>query len=480
MTPQPVINKIDADAIKSEFSNNSTGEAKIAHDSVLRQIIEHCTEPIDFYAEAAVGKGGKLALKHFVVLTVRVILMIAKAINCGLCRSNGTIFTFNGEFWNQIDGGDLKIFLSAAAKKLGVDDVTADYHSFAEELYKQFLTVAHLPKAAWIGKKVLINLQNGTFEIKRGIGKLRDFSRADFLTHQLGFGYDKTAVCPKWRAFLDEVLPDRASQDLLAEYVAYVFARHLKLEKTLILFGNGANGKSVVFEVINALLGSANVSNYSLESLGDQYYRAMIAHKLLNYSSENSTRLQSEKFKQLTSGEPIEARLPYGQPMTITNYARLAFNTNELPRDVEHTEAYFRRFLIIPFDVTIPEERRNPNLPSEIIETELSGVFNWVLDGLSRLLKANRFSECEASHKAVDNYRRESDSVALFIDENSYVKSTSNYESLKDFYPIYKTFCLDNGMRPVHSRNLIKRLEGLGFETYKMAFGKIIYIQVGA
>ncbi len=81
------------------------------------------------------------------------------------------------------------------------------------------------------------------------------------------------------------------------------------------------------------ILGKENISNYSLESLGDQYYRAMLANKLLNYSSEISNRLQAEKFKQLTSGEPIEARLPYGQPMTLTNYAKLAFNTNELPKD---------------------------------------------------------------------------------------------------------------------------------------------------
>jgi putative DNA primase/helicase len=261
----------------------------------------------------------------------------------------------------------------------------------------------------------------------------------------------------------------------LAEYIAYIFTT-LKLEKTLILFGTGANGKSVFFEVIYALLGKENISNYSLESLGDQYYRAMLANKLLNYSSEISNRLQAEKFKQLTSGEPIEARLPYGQPMTLTNYAKLAFNTNELPKDVEHTEAFFRRFLIIPFDVTIPEHKRNPNLANEIIEMELPGVFNWILEGLNRLLQQGKFSKCDAAQKAVEAYRTESDSVAMFIDEYGYQKSIEDFESLADLYPGYKNFCLDNGFRPVHSRNLAKRLQALGFEASKKAFGKIIYL----
>jgi putative DNA primase/helicase len=231
--------------------------------------------------------------------------------------------------------------------------------------------------------------------------------------------------------------------------------------------------------VINALLGKENISNYSLESLADQYYRAMLANKLLNYSSEISNRLKAEKFKQLSSGEPIEARLPYGQPMTLTNYAKLAFNTNELPKDVEHTEAFFRRFLIILFDVTIAEEKRNPNLANEIIESELSGVFNWILEGLNRLLQQGKFSRCDASEKAVEAYRTESDSVAMFIDENGYQKSVGDFESLKDLYSSYKNFCLDNGFRPVHSRNLIKRLEALGFAIDKRNFGKIIYLARG-
>ena len=69
--------------------------------------------------------------------------------------------------------------------------------------------------------------------------------------------------------------------------------------------------------------------------------------------------------------------------------ARLIFNCNELPRGNEFTDAYFRRFLIVPFDVTIPPEEQIKDLHSQIIENKLAGVFNWVLRGLARLLKQN-------------------------------------------------------------------------------------------
>jgi putative DNA primase/helicase len=86
-----------------------------------------------------------------------------------------------------------------------------------------------------------------------------------------------------------------------------------------------------------------------------------------------------------------------GNHFILKQYAKLIFNCNELPKDVEHTNAYFRRFLIIPFDVTIPPHEQDKNLHTKIIENELSGVFNWVLEGLNRLLEQKRFSECEGS-----------------------------------------------------------------------------------
>ena len=122
------------------------------------------------------------------------------------------------------------------------------------------------------------------------------------------------------------------------------------------LYGGGANGKSVFFEIVTALLGKDNVSNYSLSSLTNvnSYTRAKIEGYLLNYATEINGKLDADIFKQLVSGEAVDARLPYGQPFIMYDYAKLVFNCNQLPKDVEHTDAFYRRFLIIEFDVTIP------------------------------------------------------------------------------------------------------------------------------
>lgn len=162
--------------------------------------------------------------------------------------------------------------------------------------------------------------------------------------------------------------------------------------------------------------------------------------------------------------------------MTLTNYARLAFNCNELPKNVEHSEAFFRRFLILPFDVTIPENKRNPNLAKEIIQTELSGVFNWILEGLKRLLKHNRFSPCEAAAKMVETFRRESDSVAMFLADEGY-QTSENYLQVKTIYQTYRAYCLDNGYKPLGRNNFSKRLEVNKVIVQRLNVGLVAYIQ---
>lgn len=466
---------IGADAIRAEAETFFKSNGKLEHAKVLQEILDNLQE-VDFRAIAKVEDKETISQKIQIVLTVQEVLRVARELNCGLCRNQDFVYAYNGEFWQKLETSELENFLGEAANKAGVNWITAKYHRLKKELLSQFITDAYLPKPERHSETVLINLQNGTFEISGKNLSKREFRASDFLTYQLPFDYDAAAVCPKRQSFLTEVLPDESKQAVLAEYIGYVFARNLKLEKTLILYGTGRNGKSVVFDVINGLLGDENVSNYSLESLSDQFYRAKIADKLLNYSSEISNRLQAEKFKQLTSGEPVEARLPYGQPMTLTNYARLAFNCNDLPRDVEHSDAFFERFLILAFDVWIPPKSRSPNLAKEIIKTELSGVFNWILDGLKRLLEQNGFSSCRAADKILETFRRESDSVAMFLDDEEYSQS-QNYSVVKTVYQNYRTYCFDNGYKPLGRNNFSKRLEVNKVVVQKLTVGLVAYIQ---
>lgn len=420
----------------------------------------------------------RLTKNHYLVLCIEQLLKIAIANKWGLCKKNGFIYLYNGSYWNEIDKERFQFFLGNVALQMGVEKFKAKIHTFKEDLFKQFMAESYLPTPKGKLNSILINLLNGTFEItptKRG---LRNFEQKDFITHQLPFEYDPEATAPLFQKYLDEVLPDPDKQRIFAEYCGYIFIKPsvLKLEKMLILFGTGANGKSVFFEILNALLGTENISNYSLQSLTNDngYFRAKIGNKLVNYASEINGKLETDIFKQMASGEPIEARLPYGDPFILTEYAKLIFNCNELPKDVEHTNAYFRRFLIIGFDVTIPEAKQDKQLPNKIIQNELSGVFNWILQGLDRVMEQKNFSKCEAVDNARTDYEMQSDSVQLFITEMEYKTSNTVYILISELYVRYKNFCNEDGYRAVGKSNFIKRLNHYKIFVKRINVGNVV------
>ena len=421
----------------------------------------------------------KVQNKHYIVIVIDEVLRISDQKKLNICLHNSSTYLYNGKNWENVEEQKMRSFLGKCAQKMKVPKFEARYFDFADKLHKQFIATAYLPKPKADKEKVLINFQNGTLEITTKGYILREHRPEDFLTYVLPFAYDPKATAPTFENYLNDVM-EADKQQVISEYFGYLFLKNgiLKLEKVLLLYGTGANGKSVMFEVLNALLGAENVANFGLPSLTNDngYYRAKIADKLVNYASEISGNLEVSAFKLLASGEPIEARLPYGEPFTLRNYAKLVFNTNELPKTVEHTNAFFRRFIIIHFAKTIPTEKQDKNLHNKIIDSELSGVFNWVLSGLTRLIKQGNFTDSESVSKAVSDYRTESDPVQLFLNEFGY-SSGSTPKPLKELYASFRDFCYDNGFKTPSNRTFSDRLKNLGFDMDKRNYGLAIYLK---
>jgi putative DNA primase/helicase len=447
----------------------------------ISEILQHTIKNIgvkDFRKEADLTEEDKtLQRKHYLILVVQFLNEKAKELNLDIIFKDGKIYMYNSEYWEVVKENEFNFFLGEIALKMGVDKFDAKFFKFKEDLYKQFISESNFKYIKPDYQATLVNLKNGTFEISEGTPKLRNFQKEDFLTYQLPFSYDENAKPVQFLEFLNEVLPEKELQDILAEYIGSIFIRNevLKFEKALFLYGTGSNGKSVVFDIISALLGNQNFSSYSLESLTkDKDSRAMISDKLLNYSSEMSTNLESDIFKKLVSREPIDARLLYKSSFIMEDYARLMFNCNELPNDIEHTNAFFRRFLIIPFRVTIKEEDQDRQLSQKILKSELPGVFNWMLEGMSRLLTNKAFTPSSLVENEVRKFRRESDSVLCYIDENDYVKSVEDYTTLQVMYDEYKMYCIQNGNKPCANKKFSARLRN-EFEMTRKNFGQVVF-----
>jgi putative DNA primase/helicase len=448
-------------------------EVKGSHYEILNGLLNEIT-PINVREFLSIPDDVQIAQKHVLVATIQHLLEVAEKNKWNLAKVYDYVYLYNGAYWQQLHREDMKSFLGRAAVKMGFPEYDVLHYEFKDKLLKQFLSDSYLPAPPPEPDKVLINLNNGTMEFTTSGWSLREFRPADFITYQLPFCYDSDAKCPLFDKYLKDVLPDENSRMVLQEFSGYIFSS-LNLEKMLMLVGTGANGKSVYFNIISAIIGKQNILNYSLGMFGREYNRAKLTNVLLNYSSEKGTDLNADTFKALVSGEPIQAREPYGKSFTITNKVRFIINANELPKETEQTQAYFRRYLIIPFEVTISEDKRDIDLATRIIESELSGVFNWLLIGLERILKQRNFTHCEKSEQALEEFRLKSDSISLFIEEFNIEQSATEKTDLISLYKRYKGFCSDDNFKPTGKNKFSEQFEKIGFEKTRMNNGSTAF-----
>jgi putative DNA primase/helicase len=470
------ISNID-EIIRTKTENKKNSDAHSLLDEILKII-----KPINFREKIKLPKeDDKLQKKHYLVTTIEEVISLANDNGFSLCRSSGNIYIYNSEFWENVSDENFTDFLGSASLKLGIDKYESKHYKFKDELYKQFLSAGGLKSISITKGTTLINLKNGTFEISQKNAFLRDFKKEDFIKYQLPFKYDKNASAPLFEKFLNKVLPDKKLQYILAEYLGSIFIKNdvLKLEKCLLLYGSGANGKSVFYEIVMALLGSENTTNYTLSSLTQDNSKSRInlEYKLLNYASEIDGKLKSDIFKSMVSGEPLPVQQLYKQDKTITEYAKLLFNCNELPKEVENTNAFFRRFIIIPFNVTIPEDQQDKKLSTTLIENVLSGVFNWMLGGLKRLLYQGDFTVSEIAQNEVLNYQKTSDSVLTFMEDENFIISTTTDYILKNLYNEYKDYCIDSGLRCCSKKTFSTRLRKSGYEVIRKSHGISVFVE---
>jgi len=285
------------DEVETENEKILQSFEPVPHKEILHKLLSQIKE-IDFREKAGLTDNTeKIQRKHFIVCTVDEMLETAMRNQWQLCRNNGQTFIYNGVYWKPLDRDLLHSIFGEAAEKMGVPRIDARHYLLRREFILQFESIAYLPPPEPNSGTTLINLFNGTFEINQGKQILRPPSANDFITYQLPFSYDPEAVAPLFLEYLNKVQPDKETQAVLQEYLGYVFIspQTLKLEKMLLLYGGGANGKSVFIEIVNALLGRENVSSYSLQTLTESngYTRAELATKLLNCASEISGKMEN-------------------------------------------------------------------------------------------------------------------------------------------------------------------------------------------
>jgi putative DNA primase/helicase len=180
-------------------------------------------------------------------------------------------------------------------------------------------------------------------------------------------------------------------------------------------------------------------------------------------------RLDEALVKEMTGGEPINCAPKYGDFFTFQPAFKPLLATNHKPEIRGADEGIWRRVLLLPFTVTIPEQERDRDLP-EKLKGELSGILNWTLKGVKEFL-ATGLGASDEVRSATADYRSEQDVLAGWIEECCILEpqESDEYASL---YKDYTDWCESNNEQPINKARFSSSLDERGCPAYRGAKGK--------
>lgn len=242
---------------------------------------------------------------------------------------------------------------------------------------------------------------DGTILTKSGLLDLRDrdvepVEPEHYALSKIPTEYDPDAECPTWHEFLDESLESEGARKKLQEYAGYTLWHHKQqFGKAMFFVGPTDSGKGTTLKAIKKVIGSENTSSESLHNLiQTRWGTAQLFGNIANIRNEvtPSGLKNIQVFKEMTGGEDeMSAEFKGQDKFDFVVTQKFLFSTNEIPT-VEHAdEAFYNRLMFVEFPNTVPPEEQDKELLDKLSD-ERSGILNWMLEGLNRLLEQGQFS----------------------------------------------------------------------------------------
>jgi P4 family phage/plasmid primase-like protien len=282
-----------------------------------------------------------------------------------------------------------------------------------------------------------------------------------FSMSAVDYPFDENAECPKWMHYLADVTEgDQELQNILQEFAGYLLIPSTHLQRWLILEGGGQNGKTVYLAGLRAMIGEQNVSDVTIDQFGHRFALSSTIGKMLNVSADlgELDSVAEGVIKQFVGGDTLTIDRKNRDPISIRPTAKIIAAWNERPRIKDRSSGMWRRMLIVPFTKSIEAKDivRGMDDPT-YWQGEASGILNWALVGMFRLMAQRDFSTSEKCNEVIDEYKTESNPSAQFFAECVEMNSTQSIPT-KELYEKYRAWCIATGHHPLSSANFGKEV----------------------
>ncbi len=396
-------------------------------------------------------------------------IAVARAVREAIDKNN--LLYYNASFWRWRDRGvwariddrevqqEIHRLLDGGASGLKFGRSTVD--SVLDLLRTECFRAEHQWNTGTDG----INTASGVLDwtASANTWALRPHRREDLYITQIPIAYAPGEEAPRFLEFLEQIfegdVDSRNKAQCLLEFIGASLLTTCRYERFLLLIGSGANGKTVVLKIVEALVGPDMVCAVQPSQLDNRFQRAHLAGKLVNIVTEiaEGAEIADAQLKAIVSGEITTAEHKHRPPFDFHPFAKCWFATNHMPHSRDFSDALFRRALVLQFNNRFGEGRADPHLIDKL-RGELPGILNLALEAIGVVIQRGQFTEPESSLAAKREWRLQCDQAAQFFEDKLELVPGAQTLS-RVLYSDYRSWAEEQGVTRVLSQKaLLMRL----------------------
>ena len=255
-------------------------------------------------------------------------------------------------------------------------------------------------------------------------------------------------------------LPD---VNTIFQYMGICLTNTILYQVFLLLLGEGANGKSILIDILNAVIGEQNTSNLSMDKLAERFFSSQLLFKLCNTCADISKISIDDdaELKKIIGGDIIQAEFKGKDSFSFRPYAKMLFSANRFPYVDDRSEGFKRRLRVI--EMNKKPQHKDVHLKQKIM-AELDFWIFTAVQGLREVLNNHDIYESDNSKKVKENIHKNSDSVYAFVNDCIVVQQGHNIPR-SEMFQEYDNYCVKNERARVKKKNFYEEMIAKGFSV---------------
>lgn len=216
-----------------------------------------------------------------------------------------------------------------------------------------------------------IPFKNGVYDLEEN--QFRDFKKSDNFTFKYEVDYIEDPENDKVDEFLHTIQDTEEKIRKLKEGAGLALLPDHPIDKALICYGQGSNGKNMYVKIIQKMLGEAAHKIDSKQLTGDKFAIGELEDKTFVFFDEFGQINDPDKLKTLIGDDTMRVR-PFNGEGYITDQRTFpVFAANEMPKAPEQNPGFFRRWEIVDFPfrfTSSSDDEYKDKVPQKQLENE--------------------------------------------------------------------------------------------------------------